>query len=140
MSLKGVNTGPGGINELPVLHDILGVPIHHCILEIETFQVGNSSGLYFLWEAKVATQLGYFGDIQLDEKMFLVGVEELNIRRRARLNVNKFLSMSREFDTSLSYLHTESLSNVLRIAETAAWFNAVLVALNCSAENRQFLY
>ena len=38
-----------------VLHDILGMPIHHRVLEIESFQVGNSGGLYFLWEAKVAT-------------------------------------------------------------------------------------
>jgi len=57
--------------------------------------------------------LRYFDDIQLNEKMLLVGVEEMNI---------------------------ESLSNVLRIAATEAWFSAALVAFNCSTENRQFLY
>jgi hypothetical protein len=41
---------------------------------------------------------------------------------------------------TLGVLRTESLSNVLRIAVTAAWFNAVLIAFNFSAENRQFLY
>ena len=55
------------------------MPIHHRILEIESFQVSDSGGLYLLWEAKVATQLRYFGDIQLDEKVFLVGVEEMNV-------------------------------------------------------------
>ena len=40
---------------LQPLHDVLGMPIHHRVLEIESFQVGNSGGLYFLWEAKVAT-------------------------------------------------------------------------------------
>jgi hypothetical protein len=37
-------------------------------------------------------------------------------------------------------LRTESLSNVLRIAVTEAWFSAVLVAFSFSVENRQFLY
>jgi hypothetical protein len=55
------------------------MPIHHCILEIKSFQVGDSSGLHFLWEAKVATQLRYLGDIQFNEKMLLVGVEEMNV-------------------------------------------------------------
>jgi len=38
-----------------ILHDIFGMPIHHRILEIETFQIGDSSGFYLFWEAKVAT-------------------------------------------------------------------------------------
>jgi hypothetical protein len=38
------------------------------------------------------------------------------------------------------HLHTESLSNVFRIAAMDASFNAVRVALSCSVENRQFLY
>jgi len=45
----------GGRMVLQPLHDVLGMPIHHRVLEIESFQVGNSGGLYFLWEVKVAT-------------------------------------------------------------------------------------
>jgi hypothetical protein len=55
------------------------MPIHHGILEIESFQVGDSSGLYFFWEAKVTTKLRYFSDIQFNEQMLLVGVEEMNV-------------------------------------------------------------
>jgi hypothetical protein len=44
-----------GCMGLQPLHDVLGMPIHHRVLEIESFQVGNSGGLYFLWEVKVAT-------------------------------------------------------------------------------------
>lgn len=55
------------------------MPIHHRVFEVESLQVGYSSGLYFLREAKMATQLGDFGDIQLNEKVLLVGVEKMNI-------------------------------------------------------------
>jgi hypothetical protein len=115
------------------------MPIHHCILEIESFQVGDSSGLYFFWEAEVATKLRYFGDIQFNEQMLLVGVEEMNVRRRPGLYISSF-TMAMSTIRHLGYLRTESLSNVLRIAATASWFSAVLVAFNCSTENRQFLY
>ena len=37
-----------------LLHDILGMPIHHRVLEVESLQVGYPSGLYFLREAKMA--------------------------------------------------------------------------------------
>jgi hypothetical protein len=40
----------------------------------------------------------------------------------------------------LGILRTKSLSNVVRMAAIAAWFSAVLVAFNFSAEYRQFLY
>jgi hypothetical protein len=55
------------------------MPIHHCILEIESFQVSDSSGLYFFWEVKVATKLRDFGNIKFNEQMLLVGVEEMNV-------------------------------------------------------------
>ena len=61
------------------LHDVLGMPIHHGVLEVETFQVGYSSRLNFFWEAKVSTQLRYLGDIQFDEEELLVSVEEMDI-------------------------------------------------------------
>jgi hypothetical protein len=55
------------------------MPIHHGVLEVETFQVGYSSRLNFFGEAKVSTQLRYLGDIQFDEEELLVGVEEMDI-------------------------------------------------------------
>ena len=61
------------------LHDVLGMPIHHSVLEVETLQVSYSSRLDFFGEAKVATQLRYLGDIQFDEEELLVSVEELDI-------------------------------------------------------------
>ena len=38
------------------------------------------------------------------------------------------------------HVHTESLSNVARIAAIDASFSAVRVAISCSVENLQFLY
>jgi hypothetical protein len=38
-----------------VLHDVLGMPIHYRILEIESFQIGDPGGFDFFREAKVAT-------------------------------------------------------------------------------------
>lgn len=61
------------------LHDVLGMPIHHGVLEVETLQVGYSSPLNFFGEAKVATQLRYLGNVQFDEEELLVSVEEMNI-------------------------------------------------------------
>jgi hypothetical protein len=55
------------------------MPIHDGVLEVETLQVGYSSRLNFFGEAKVATQLRYLGDIQLDEKELLLSVEEKDI-------------------------------------------------------------
>jgi hypothetical protein len=60
-------------------HDVFGMPIHDGVLEVETLQVGYSSRLNFFGEAKVATQLRYLGDIQLDEKELLLSVEEKDI-------------------------------------------------------------
>jgi hypothetical protein len=37
------------------LHDVLGMPIHYRILEIESFQIGDPSGFDLFREAKVAT-------------------------------------------------------------------------------------
>lgn len=127
--------------DLRVLHDILGMPIHHRILQIESFQVGDAGGLYFLREAKVAAQLRYFGDVQFDEKMLLIGVKEMNVRRRTRLHMNGVVStLAVSTIRQVRHVHTESLSNVLRMAATAPRFSAVRVAVNCSTENRQFLY
>jgi len=55
------------------------MPIHHGVLEVETFQISYSSRLDLFGEAKVATQLRYLGDIQFDEEELLVSVEEMNI-------------------------------------------------------------
>ena len=61
------------------VHNVLGMPIHHGVLEVETFQISYSSRLDLFGEAKVATQLRYLGDIQFDEEELLVSVEEMNI-------------------------------------------------------------
>lgn len=37
------------------LHDILRMPIHHGVLEVESLQVSYSGGLYFLRETKMTT-------------------------------------------------------------------------------------
>ena len=52
-------------------------------------------------------------------------------------SINVLVSLG---NANLAHLHTESDSNVLRIAATAAWFSDALVDFNCSTENRQFLY
>ena len=88
----------------------------------------------------MAAQLRYFGDVQLDEKMLFIGAKEMDVRRRTRLDMNKSVSMVVSTIRRPRHVHTESLSNVLRMAATAPWFSAVLVAINFSTENRQFLY
>lgn len=71
------------------------MPIHHRVLKVESLQVCYSSGLHFLREAKMATQLRNFGDIQLNEKVLLVGVEKKHVRRRTRLDMKDEMSFRR---------------------------------------------
>lgn len=54
--------------------------------------------------------------------------------------MNGFVSLERKEMVPIRHLHTESDSNVLRIAAIAAWFSDALVDFNFSTENRQFLY
>lgn len=54
--------------------------------------------------------------------------------------MNGFVSLERKIRCQFGHLHTESDSNVLRIAAIAAWFSDALVDFNFSTENRQFLY
>ena len=44
-------------------HDVLWMPVHHGVLEIETFQIRDGRGLHFFWEAEVATELRDFADV-----------------------------------------------------------------------------
>lgn len=76
---KVITTRNTGRIEQNALHDILGMPIHHRVLEVESLQVCYSSGLHFLREAEMATQLRNFGDIKLNEKVLLVGVEKKHV-------------------------------------------------------------
>lgn len=80
VSLDSESTRDDWTNRLiAVLHDVLGMPVHHRVLEVETFQVGYSSRLDFFGEVEVATQLRYLADIQFDEEELLVSVEEMDI-------------------------------------------------------------
>lgn len=55
------------------------MPVHDGIFQIETFQITDGGRLDLFWEAEVATKRSDFGDVQFHEKMFLLGVDELDI-------------------------------------------------------------
>lgn len=57
-------------------HDVLWVPVHHCILEIKSFEIGGCCCFYFFREAEVTTELGDFANIELDKQVLLLGVQE----------------------------------------------------------------
>jgi hypothetical protein len=53
-------------------HDVLGMPVHHSVLEVEPLQVRDRGRLDLFREAKVAAELGDLGHVQLDEQMLFV--------------------------------------------------------------------
>lgn len=34
------------------IHHVLRMPVHHCVLQVEPFEICDSRGLYLLWETK----------------------------------------------------------------------------------------
>lgn len=66
-------------------HDVLGVPVHDCILEVETLEKCDGSRFYLLGKFEGGTQLGDLGDIESDEEKLLVWIEKEGGIRRARL-------------------------------------------------------
>ena len=54
------------------LHYVLWMPVHDGILQIETLQVRYGGRLYFLRETEHMAELGYFGDVKLDQQQLLL--------------------------------------------------------------------
>lgn len=63
------------------------MPIHDGVLQIESFQVADCSCLDFLWKSEVSAELGYFSNIQLDQKQFLIRCQERYYLGRAWLRM-----------------------------------------------------
>jgi len=67
------------------VHDVLRVPVHHCVRQIEAFDVCGCRRLNFLWEAEVATELNYLSQIVSDQQEFFIRSQEQYVLGRPRL-------------------------------------------------------
>lgn len=79
VSLLGIRSS-GRLKKMH-LHDILGMPVHDSIFQVEALEIGNCCSLYFFWKVEKAAKLRDLGDVQLDQQDFLVGIEEGHIIR-----------------------------------------------------------
>jgi hypothetical protein len=61
------------------IHDILRMPIHHSILEVETFDISHRGRFHLLGESKVTTKLANLCQVVFDKQNFLVCSQERNI-------------------------------------------------------------
>lgn len=60
-------------------HDILRMPIHDRILEIESLQVAYCSRLDFVWKSEMTAQLRYLGHVQFHQQLLLFPIEKRDI-------------------------------------------------------------
>ena len=52
------------------------MPVHNCVLEIESFEIGHRSSLYLLWESEMATELRDLANIELHEQVLFVRIQK----------------------------------------------------------------
>ena len=66
-------------------HHILWMPIHDCVLEIESLEVCDRSGLYLFGETEMATKLGYLAGVKFNKEMLFMSTEKGDVGRRSWL-------------------------------------------------------
>ena len=61
------------------------MPIHDCVLEIESLEVCDRSGLYLFGETEMATKLGYLAGVKFNKEMLFMSTEKGDVGRRSWL-------------------------------------------------------
>jgi len=57
-------------------HDVLGMPVHDGIPQVETLHVRHSRCFHFFRKLEKVDQSRDFGYVELDQQNLLIGVEE----------------------------------------------------------------